>query len=252
MEKTFGPDPGSIHRLLRANELAEKKNLKIGVGLQRHHQLGYIDTINRLHDGAIGDIVSMRCYWNGTTPWVHPRKELEKQYGRPLTEMEYQLRNWYYFVWTCGDHIVEQHIHNLDIGNWIHGAHPIMAQGMGGRQVRTLEPVRVFAGEAQDRADALVADIAGVAIRVQQEPRGHSLPARDELPKVLRKRLNTRSRWSHADGGGNAKLEPGPLRSWCDMLSQRCRTKLPANHRREVVIVCRGATTEKRLVNGRR
>ena len=51
--------------------------------------------------------------------------------------MEYQMRNWYYFTWLCGDHIVEQHIHNLDIGNWLHGAHPVMAQGMGGRQVRT-------------------------------------------------------------------------------------------------------------------
>jgi predicted dehydrogenase len=78
----------------------------------------------------------MRCYWNGNTPWVKPRADLEKQYGRKLTEMEYQLRNWYYFNWLCGDHIVEQHIHNLDVINWVKNAHPVRAQGMGGRQVR--------------------------------------------------------------------------------------------------------------------
>lgn len=136
MEKPVATDAPGVRKVLAAAEEAKKKNLKIGVGLQRHHQLGYIDTINRLHDGAIGDIVSMRCYWNGTTPWVHPRKELEKQYGRPLTEMEYQLRNWYYFVWTCGDHIVEQHIHNLDVINWVKNGYPVRAQGMGGCEVR--------------------------------------------------------------------------------------------------------------------
>jgi predicted dehydrogenase len=78
----------------------------------------------------------MRCYWNGETPWTHPRAELEKQYGRKLTEMEYQMRNWYYFVWTCGDHIVEQHIHNLDVAYWVKGALPVRGNGMGGREVR--------------------------------------------------------------------------------------------------------------------
>jgi predicted dehydrogenase len=136
MEKPVATDAPGVRRVLAAAEEAKKKNLKVGVGLQRHHQLGYIETLQRLHDGAIGDIVSMRCYWNGTTPWVHPRKKLEEQYGRSLTEMEYQLRNWYYFVWTCGDHIVEQHIHNLDVINWVKNGYPVRAQGMGGCEVR--------------------------------------------------------------------------------------------------------------------
>jgi predicted dehydrogenase len=95
-----------------------------------------LETIKRLQDGAIGDIVNTRVYWNGSTPWVHPRAELEKKYGRKLSEMEYQLRNWYYFTRICGDHIVEQHIHNMDVSNWLKGAHPIKANGMGGCQVR--------------------------------------------------------------------------------------------------------------------
>jgi predicted dehydrogenase len=136
MEKPVATDAAGVRRVLAAAEEAKKKNLKVGVGLQRHHQLGYIETLNRLWDSAIGEITSMRCYWNGTTPWVHPRAELEKQYGRKLTEMEYQMRNWYYFVWICGDHIVEQHIHNLDVINWVKKGHPIRAHGMGGVEVR--------------------------------------------------------------------------------------------------------------------
>ncbi len=136
MEKPVATDAPGVRRVLAAAAEAKKKNLKIGVGLQRHHQLGYLETLKRLHDGAIGDVVSMRCYWNGTTPWVHPRAELEKEYKRPLTEMEYQMRNWYYFVWTCGDHIVEQHIHNLDVINWVKNGYPVRAQGMGGCEVR--------------------------------------------------------------------------------------------------------------------
>src|SRR6266853_3719106 len=136
MEKPVATDAPGVRRVLAAAEEAKKKNLKVGVGLQRHHQLGYIETLNRLWDGAIGEITSMRCYWNGTTPWVHPRAELEKQYGRKLTEMEYQMRNWYYFVWICGDHIVEQHIHNLDVAYWVKGVLPVRGNGMGGCEVR--------------------------------------------------------------------------------------------------------------------
>lgn len=136
MEKPVATDAPGIRKVLKAAEEAKKKNLKVGVGLQRHHQLGYLETMERLHNGAIGDIVAMRCYWNGTTPWVHPREELERAAGRKLTEMEYQMRNWYYFAWIGGDHIVEQHIHNLDVINWIKKGHPIRAHGMGGCEVR--------------------------------------------------------------------------------------------------------------------
>jgi predicted dehydrogenase len=136
MEKPVAVDAPGVRKVLAAAEEAKKKNLKVAVGLQRHHQAGYLETVQRLHDGGIGDIVAMRAYWNGNSPWVRARKDLEEAAGRPLTEMEYQMRNWYYFVWLCGDHINEQHIHNLDVINWVKQGHPVRAWGMGGREVR--------------------------------------------------------------------------------------------------------------------
>jgi myo-inositol 2-dehydrogenase/D-chiro-inositol 1-dehydrogenase len=130
MEKPVATDAPGVRRVLAAAQEAKKKNLKVGVGLQRHHQAAYLDTIKRLHDGAIGDIVAMRSYWNDSGVWVKPR-----QPGQ--TEMEYQMRNWYYFVWLCGDHINEQHIHNLDVINWVKNGYPVRCHGLGGRQVRT-------------------------------------------------------------------------------------------------------------------
>jgi myo-inositol 2-dehydrogenase/D-chiro-inositol 1-dehydrogenase len=130
VEKPVAVDGPGVRSVLASVEEAKKKNLGLGIGLQRHHQKQYIETIKQIQDGMIGDIVSARAYWNGSGVWVRPR-----QPGQ--TDMEYQMRNWYYFNWLCGDHIVEQHIHNLDVINWVKNAYPISAQGMGGRQVRT-------------------------------------------------------------------------------------------------------------------
>jgi len=129
VEKPLAVDAPGVRRILAAAEEAKKKNLKIGVGLQRHHQPSYMETVKRLHDGAVGDITSMTCYWLGDA-----RAGLERLPGEG--ELQYQLRNWYYFAWISGDFIVDQHIHNIDIINWIKGDHPVRAQGMGGRQVR--------------------------------------------------------------------------------------------------------------------
>lgn len=138
-EKPLAVDGPGVRRVLAAAEIAKQKNLKVAVGLQRHHHPAYIDTIKRVHDGAIGDIVSMRVYWNGNRPWQHPRKP-------GMNEMQYQVDNWYYFTWLCGDHIVEQHIHNLDVGNWLKkGMHPVKAYGMGGcLKKRTSDDGEIF------------------------------------------------------------------------------------------------------------
>ena len=130
MEKPVAVDAPGVRAVLAAAEAAREQGLKVGVGLQRHHSRQYQETVQRLRDGAIGRPALYRVYWNSAGVWVHPR-------GADETEMEYQLRNWYYFNWLCGDHIVEQHIHNLDVGNWVQGAVPVQAQGQGGRQVRT-------------------------------------------------------------------------------------------------------------------
>ena len=140
-EKPVATDAAGIRRFLAAVAEAKTKNLKVGIGLQRHHQANYIETVKRIHDGELGDLRLLRVYWNDAGVWVRPRAEFanrKKAAGQgELTEMEYQMRNWYYFVWLNGDHITEQHIHNLDVANWVLKGHPVMAEGMGGRQVRT-------------------------------------------------------------------------------------------------------------------
>ncbi len=136
-EKPIAVDAPGVRRFLAANEEAKQKDLMVAIGLQRHHDPRYIDAMKRLKDGAIGDILFTRVYWNGGGLWVRTHADFEKTYGRQPTEMEYQVNNWYYFLWLCGDHIVEQHIHNLDVGNWLRDKHPIEARGLGGRQVRT-------------------------------------------------------------------------------------------------------------------
>ncbi len=130
MEKPVATDVPGIRQVLAAAELAKKKNLKVGVGFQRHHDAPYIETVDRLRNAAIGDIRYLRCYWNSSGA----RQPFVREPG--MGEMEYQLRSAYYFTWLSGDHIVEQHVHNIDVCNWIMGAHPVEAQGQGGRQVR--------------------------------------------------------------------------------------------------------------------
>ncbi len=127
MEKPVATDPAGVTRVLQAAEVAKQKKLNVVVGLQRRYQNSYRDLYKNKH--LIGDITSAQAWWNNDGVWVKKRK-----YNQ--TEMEYQMRNWYYFVWLCGDHIAEQHIHNIDVVNWFKGAYPVKAQGMGGRQVR--------------------------------------------------------------------------------------------------------------------
>ncbi len=129
MEKPVATDAPGVRKVLEVGERAKAQGLNVVVGLQRHYQTVYREWVARLHAGMIGEIVLGRVYWNSEGVWVRPREPEQ-------TEMEYQMRNWYYFNWLCGDHIVEQHIHNIDVANWVKGGHPVRAQGQGGRQVR--------------------------------------------------------------------------------------------------------------------
>ena len=129
MEKPVAVDAPGIRRVLKAGEMAKEKGLAVGVGLQRRHERAYREVMDKLKGGIIGDLIYSRVYWNGAGVWTRPREEGQ-------TELEYQMRNWYYFNWLCGDHIVEQHIHNLDVINWLMEDYPETAQGQGGRQVR--------------------------------------------------------------------------------------------------------------------
>jgi len=127
MEKPVATDPEGVKKVLAAAAVAKSKKLNVVVGLQRHYQNSYRELFKR--KDMIGEITSAQAWWNNDGVWVNQRKEGQ-------TEMEYQMRNWYYFNWLCGDHITEQHIHNIDVINWFKGAYPVKAQGMGGREVR--------------------------------------------------------------------------------------------------------------------
>lgn len=130
MEKPVAVDGSGIRKVLAAGQMAKEKNLGVVAGTQRRHESCYLAAMEQLKDGAIGDVVTARCYWNQGGLWMNePRSD--------WSDMEWQLRNWLYFTWLSGDHIVEQHVHNLDVVNWAFGSHPTKAMGMGGRQVRT-------------------------------------------------------------------------------------------------------------------
>jgi predicted dehydrogenase len=128
-EKPVAVDPTGIRRVIAAADMARQKGLAIVAGTQRRHQKQYLETIARIHDGAIGQVLAGTVYWNQGGLWKRDREAA-------WSDIEWQIRNWLYFAWLSGDHICEQHIHNLDVFNWVMGGPPASALGLGGRQVR--------------------------------------------------------------------------------------------------------------------
>ncbi|MDD3587182.1 MAG: Gfo/Idh/MocA family oxidoreductase [Thermoguttaceae bacterium] len=134
MEKPCCVDAPGFRMLMEANKMADDKGLCVVVGLQRHYDPRYQAFMKLYREGKLGDLMYSRVYWNGSGIWERKRQEND-------TEMMYQMRNWYHFNWLCGDNICEQHVHNIDVANWVHGkgdplCHPVKANGMGGRQIR--------------------------------------------------------------------------------------------------------------------
>ena len=127
MEKPVAVDGPGCQVMYAAGEMAKQKGLKVAAGTQRRHRPSYIETIKRIQDGAIGNIVALRAYWVNGGPIWH-----RGDHG--ATELERQVRNWYHYIWLCGDHVCEQHVHNIDVCNWIMNAHPVKCWGMGARQ----------------------------------------------------------------------------------------------------------------------
>ncbi len=132
MEKPVAVDPAGIRKVINAGIRAKQQALSVVAGTQRRHENAYLSLMERIKDGDLGEIVSARCYWNQGGLWVHDRKP-------EYSDMEWQCRNWLYFTWLSGDHICEQHIHNLDVMNWVMDGPPVKATGMGGREVRKAE-----------------------------------------------------------------------------------------------------------------
>jgi len=138
MEKPVCVDAVGARRVLEAAKAADQKGLKVVVGLQRHYQEVYRETYKRVKDGMIGEIIQGNVYWNGSGIWWRKRKE-------GLTDVMAQVNNWYHFNYLSGDHICEQHVHNIDIANWFLGETPASAFGVGGRHFRNADqPSEIF------------------------------------------------------------------------------------------------------------
>jgi predicted dehydrogenase len=129
-EKPVAVDPSGIRTVLDAAAKAAERKLCVVTGTQRRHERCYLEAMAKVQDGAIGRPISARCYWNQGGLW-------SKEPDPKLTEIENQVRNWLYSTWLSGDHIVEQHVHNIDVINWAMGGHPIRCTAIGGRQART-------------------------------------------------------------------------------------------------------------------
>lgn len=129
MEKPVAVDPVGARSIRATADTAEAMGLSVVTGTQRRHQKHYIETYKKICDGIIGEIVAARCYWNGGQLWYKLRQS-------GWTNMEWMIRDWVNWCWLSGDHIVEQHVHNLDVVNWFTGMFPAKALGFGSRARR--------------------------------------------------------------------------------------------------------------------
>jgi len=129
MEKPVAVDPPGARLVMAASKQAEAAGISVVTGTQRRHARSYTDIYAHVKGGSIGDLVSANVYWNQHKLW-----HWDKQPG--WTEMEYMIRDWVNWIWLSGDHIVEQHIHNVDVANWFFGKQPLSAEGVGSRQRR--------------------------------------------------------------------------------------------------------------------
>ena len=134
MEKPVAVDPVGARSVMESGEIAKKKGLSIAAGTQRRHEKVYHEAYKQVVDGKIGELVAARCYWNMGQLWFKRRESGQN-------DMQWMIRDWVNWAWLSGDHITEQHVHNLDVVNWYltkdgTAAHPIQAVGMGGRARR--------------------------------------------------------------------------------------------------------------------
>jgi predicted dehydrogenase len=135
MEKPVAVDPPGVRSVLESAKLAKEKGLTIVAGTQTRRSMACRETIKRIHEGAIGDILAGQCFRSGSAMrnWQADERVKKDEWS----EMEYQIRRWLFWTWLSGDFIVEMHVHNLDVMNWIMDAHPVKCIGVGGRQART-------------------------------------------------------------------------------------------------------------------
>ncbi len=125
-EKPVAVDPTGARSVMATAKKAEGLGLSIATGTQRRHQRDYVANWQQVQQGLIGDLTGGNVWWNGGKLW-HRDKDAS------WSEMEWMIRDWVNWTWLSGDHIVEQHVHNLDVAHWFFGAYPVKAVGMGSR-----------------------------------------------------------------------------------------------------------------------
>jgi len=164
-EKPFGTDPVGVRRFMAAAKKAEELKLTVMSGAQRRSAKDYQETIQKIQDGALGDITATYAYWIGGP--VIQQKARDPKWA----DMTWQHRAWYSYVWLCGDQIVEQHIHNIDVINWLMGTHPDKVMATGGAVWRPREEIY---GAIYDHiaADFTYANGVRMSSYCRQYPRG--------------------------------------------------------------------------------
>jgi predicted dehydrogenase len=128
-EKPVAVDPPGVRSIVETGKEAEEKGVSLVTGTIYRRQNNYVEAIDKIHNGEIGEVVGAQEYYLTGSIWLRERKP-------GMSDLEWQARNWYYFTWLSGDHIVEQFVHNLDAINWVFDGHPVKASASGGRQQR--------------------------------------------------------------------------------------------------------------------
>jgi len=209
MEKPVAVDPVGARSIMATAKKAESMSLNVVTGTQRRHQRNYVNTYARVASGAIGELVSANVYWNGGKLW-------HRDPNAEWTEMEYMIRDWVNWCWLSGDHIVEQHVHNIDVVNWYTGMHPVKAVGFGSRQRRVtgdqFDNFSVdFVMENGIHVHSMCRQINGCANNVSERIQGTmgSTNCSNEIYD-----LNGETTWTYEPQGvndqGNAVLKVGP------------------------------------------
>jgi predicted dehydrogenase len=137
-EKPMGADPVNCRKFMASAKKSEELKLTVKSGAQRRSQVWYLDQYKRVKNGEIGEIVALNANWIGT-PVLQFNSWPNKKRDPKWSDMEFQNRGWYSFVWICGDQIVEQHLHNIDVCNWFMGMHPVEVVASGGAAWRPRE-----------------------------------------------------------------------------------------------------------------
>ena len=196
-EKPFGTDPVGVRKVMAAAEKARQLKLTIMSGAQRRNQKPYMETWEKVKSGAIGDIAACYAYWVGT-PVVQQKNGRDPKWG----DMTWQHRNWYSFVWICGDQVVEQHLHNIDVCNWFMGTHPVKVAATGGAVWR---PKNEIYGNIYDHisADFTYANGVHMSSYCRQFP-----PDKDIHRNISELIVGTKGRTNCHDLGGGEGEDP--------------------------------------------